>query len=63
MFAGDDRRGDGRPERAALRGAGDPHLAAGHVGVDLHEHRVLPGDAAGADDAFERVRRIHAGAR
>ena len=29
------------------------HRAAGHVGVDLHQQRILLGDAAGADDPVD----------
>ena len=53
MRSGDHGRADGGTERAGLRRAGNAHLAAGDVGVDLHEHRVFLGDAAGADDALD----------
>jgi hypothetical protein len=50
---GDDRAGDGRAQRAGLRRARDLHRAARHVGVDLHDQRVLLGDAAAVDDLFD----------
>ncbi len=54
MGAGNHRRADGGTQRAGLRRAGNAHLAAGHIGVDLHQQRVFLGDAAGTHDALDR---------
>lgn len=53
MSTSEDGGGDGGPEGTGLAGAGDEHGAAGDVGVDLHEHGIFIGDAAGAHDAFD----------
>src|SRR5829696_2617898 len=44
----------GRPERGRLGRAGDQHRLADHVRVDLHEQRVLLGDAAAAHNPLDR---------
>ena len=53
LAAGDDGPGHGRAQGAGLGRAGDLHLQAGDVGVDLHDQRVLLGDAAAVDDVAD----------
>ena len=56
-----------RAERRRLRGPGDDHRIPEDVGVDLHEQRILLGDAPAADDALhrhaERLQALDDGAR
>ena len=53
MRAGEDGRGDRGAERAGLGRAGDLHHAARDIGIDLHEERILLGNAARAHDLID----------
>jgi hypothetical protein len=50
---GDDSAGYGRAQGAGLGRAGDLHLLPRDVGVDLHDERILFGDAAAVADLID----------
>ena len=53
LASGGHGPGHGRAQGAGLGRAGDLHLQAGDVGVDLHDQGVLLGDAAAVDDVAD----------